>query len=186
MNIKGKKVTLRAIEEYDLETLHRWANDPSTQEMMGVIHFPSSMDFHRKWFENLKTDQLNIRLAIDTPDIGIIGISSIMNIDWKNNHAWQGIVLGDVDIRGKGYGIDAVMATLRYAFEEMHLERLEGAIIEYNTVSYSFYCDKLGCKEEGRRRNYYFTKGRYWDQILVGITREDYVRLVNENHYWDE
>jgi RimJ/RimL family protein N-acetyltransferase len=108
-----------------------------------------------------------------------------MHIDWKNNHAWHGIVLGDKDIRGKGYGIDTVMATMRYAFDELHLERLDGSIIEYNKASYSFYCEKLGWKVEGTRRNYYYRKGRYWDQIVVGITRKDYEDLLQKTNYWD-
>lgn len=185
MNIKGRKLTLRAIEEADLPVLHKWANDPDLQDVMGNIHFPSSMDFHKLWFENLKNDQLNQRLAIDAPDVGLMGISSIVNIDWRNNHAWHGVMLGDVNVRGKGYGVDAVMATMRYAFDEMHLERLDGSLIEYNQTSYSFYCEKLGWKEEGRRRNYYFHRGRYWDQIVVGVTRHDYAELVKTTKYWD-
>ena len=184
MNILGLKVTLRAIEETDLPLLHKWANDPKTQDIIGNIHFPSSMEYQKKWFDGLLNDKLNQRFAIDTPECGLIGISSIINIDWRNNHAWHGIVLGDVDIRGKGYGIDAVMATMRYAFEELHLERLDGSIIEYNTVSYSFYCNKLGWVEEGIRKNYYYRKGRYWDQIVVGITKDDYKKLIEKNSYW--
>jgi RimJ/RimL family protein N-acetyltransferase len=186
MNIKGKKVLLRAIEESDLGHLHKWANDPETQDTIGNVHFPSSMDFHKMWFQNLKNDQLNQRFAIDAPGIGMIGISSIINIDWRNNHAWHGIMLGDTDIRGKGYGVDAVMATMRYAFEELHFERLDGSIIEYNKISYSFYCGKkLAWKEEGRKKNYYFRKGRYWDQIVVGITKQDYEQLIKDTKYWD-
>ncbi|HOL08477.1 MAG TPA: GNAT family protein [Deltaproteobacteria bacterium] len=185
MNILGKKVTLRAIEESDLALLHQWANDPETQDIMGIIHFPSSLDFHYSWFQKLKDDALNQRFAIEAPEIGLIGLSSIINIDWRNNHAWHGIMLGNKDIRGKGYGIDAVMATMRYAFDELHFERLDGPMIEYNTVSYSFYCNKLGWKKEGIRRNYYFRKGRYWDQIIVGITRDDYIHLIQETRYWD-
>jgi len=184
MNIKGKTLILRAIEESDLETLHEWANDPETQDVIGNVHFPSSMDYHKMWFQNLKNDQLNHRFAIEAPEIGIIGVSSIMNIDWKNNHAWHGVMLGNVDVRGKGYGIESVMTTMRYAFDELHLERLDGSIIDYNKVSYNFYCGKLGWKEEGRRRKYYFRKGRYWDQIVVGITREDYYQHVKNTQYW--
>jgi RimJ/RimL family protein N-acetyltransferase len=185
MNILGKKVKLRAIEESDLITLHKWANDPQTQDIIGNIHFPSSFEYQKKWFNGLQNDPLNQRFAIEVSDTAIIGISSIMNIDWKNNHAWHGIVLGDVDIRGKGYGIDTVMATMKYAFDELHLERLDGSIIEYNKTSLSFYCDKLGWKTEGIRRNYYYRKGRYWDQIVVGITRKDYEDLLQKTKYWD-
>ena len=186
MNILGKKVVLRAIEENDLPLLHKWANDPKIQYIMGNIYFPSSFEFHKQWFAGLKNDTLNQRFAIETADAGLIGISIIINIDWKNNHAWHGIMLGDADIRGKGYGIDAVMATMRYAFDELHMERLDGSIIEYNTTSYSFYCEKLGWKVEGTKRNYYFNKGRYWDQMVVGITKDDYKQLLQKTNYWDK
>ena len=121
MNILGKKVTLRAIEESDLTLLHKWSNDPDTQDAIGIIHFTSSMDFHRKWFADLKNDTFNQRLAIDAPNVGLLGISSLINIDWRNSHAWHGVMLGDAETRGKGYGVDAVMATMCYAFDEMHL-----------------------------------------------------------------
>lgn len=186
MNIKGKFLTLRAIEEKDLELLQKWANDPVTQDGIGELHFPSSMDFHTAWFQNLRSDRLNQRFVVDVPDIGIIGISSIMNIDWRNRHAWHGLVLGEANCRGKGYGIDAIMATMRFAFDELNLARLDGSMIEYNKLSLSTYCGKrLGWKEEGRRRNYYFRKGRYWDQILVGVTQQDYLELVEKTKYWD-
>src|ERR1700722_9545493 len=109
MNIKGKVLLLRAIEENDLEVLHKWANDPEMQDTIGYVHFPSSMDFHRTWFQGLKNDQLNQRFAIEAPEVGIIGISSIISIDWRNNHAWHGVMIGEPNTRGKGYGIDSVM-----------------------------------------------------------------------------
>ena len=187
MYIEGKFITLRAIEENDLDLLHKWANDPITQDGIGEIHFPSSMDFHDSWFKNLKNDKLNQRFVVDTHDEGIIGISSIMNIDWRNRHAWHGLVLGESNYRGKGYGIDAILATMRYAFEELNLERLDGSMIEYNKLSISTYCGKrLGWKEEGRRRNYFFRKGQYWDQVIVGVTKQDYFELIDKTKYWDQ
>jgi RimJ/RimL family protein N-acetyltransferase len=95
------------------------------------------------------------------------------------------MMLGDKDIRGKGYGVDTIMAIMRYAFEELHLERLDGSMIEYNQVSLNIYLKKCGWKEEGRMRNWYFRKNRYWDKIIVGVTRADYFALVAENKYWD-
>src|SRR5260221_3163453 len=103
MKILGKLLTLRAIEEEDLPRLHKWANDPVTQDGIGEIHFPSSMRFHRNWFETLRTDSLNQRFIAEIPG-GAIGVSSIVNIDWRNRHAWHGLVLGDSSHRGKGYG----------------------------------------------------------------------------------
>jgi RimJ/RimL family protein N-acetyltransferase len=186
MNIKGKKVILRAVERKDLEFLHKWGNNPELQYTMGNVYFPSSRDFHERWYEKIQGDSLNQRLAIEAPDVGFIGLSSLIDIDWKNNRAWHGIMLGDKDTRGKGYGFDAVMATMRYAFDEMHLERLDGQMIEYNTHSIDFYCDKLGWKKEGVARNWFYSKGTYWDKIMVGITRQDYLDLLEKTNYWEK
>lgn len=188
MNILGKKVTLRAIEREDLDSLHRWGNDPKIQSTMGGIHFPSSKMFHEKWLESIQGDQENQRFAIESlsESTGILGISSLINIDWRNNRAWHGIMLGDVQTHGRGYGRDAVMATMRYAFDELHLKRLDGQMIEYNEGSVRFYCDKLGWKREGLARDWYYTKGRYWDKIIVGVTREDYAALIEATDYWGE
>ena len=186
MNIKGNKVLLRAIEENDLELLNKWANDPEIWYMLGSWHFPSSMEYQKRWFMSLQDDRLNQRFAIEAPDVGLIGTANLVQIDWKNNHAFHGMMLGDKDIRGKGYGTDAIMAIMRYAFEELHLERLDGSMIEYNTISLHVYCKKCGWKEEGRLRNWYFRKNRYWDKILVGVTRDDYFALIAENKYWED
>ena len=35
MSIKGKIVTLGAVEEEDLPTLHRWGNDPDLGALLG-------------------------------------------------------------------------------------------------------------------------------------------------------
>ena len=184
MKILGRKVVLRAIEEADLPALHVWANDPELAQLEGSWHFPSSMDFHKRWLEVLQNDELNKRFAIDAPDLGLVGLASLMAIDWKNRHATHGIVLGDKAVRGRGYGTDTIMAVMRYAFEELGLERLDTTIIEYNVMSLDVFCRKCGWKEEGRRKRWYFRAGRYWDQVLVGITREDYLALAASTNYW--
>jgi RimJ/RimL family protein N-acetyltransferase len=48
------------------------------------------------------------------------------------------------------------------------------------------YCNKLGWKEEGKKKNYYFRKGKYYEQIIVGITKNDYYELIKQNNYWNE
>ena len=186
MNIKGKKIILRAVEERDLPSLHEWSNDPYTQDIMGDIHFPSSFEFHKAWFAKLKDDTLNQRFAVEVIGTGgpIIGLSTIIRIDWKNNHAWHGIMLGP-PMQGKGYGFDVIMTTMRYAFDELHMKRLDGSMIEYNAGSIRLYCEKCGWKKEGLRRSYYFRRGKYWDQVVVGITREDYDEMLLRTKYWE-
>jgi RimJ/RimL family protein N-acetyltransferase len=186
MNIKGKMVTLRAIEKEDLELLHKWANDPEIQNWIGGWHFPTNKIDQEKWFNSLSVNSLNQRFAIETVDLGLIGTANLVNIDWKNKNGHHGMLLGDRDIRGKGLGVDTVMAIMKYAFEELGLNRLDGSMIEYNEASLKLYIGKCGWKEEGRKRKWYFRKNKFWDSIIVGITKEDYYEFIQNNRYWDK
>jgi len=184
MSIKGKIVILRAVEETDLETLHRWGNDPELWAMLGGWRFPTSLSQTQRWFEGLVGDPLNQRFAIDYPGVGLVGTANLTDIDWKNNHAFHGMMLGDPSMRGKGLGQDVVMAVMRYAFDELHMQRLDGSIIASNEASSALYCGKCGWKVEGRQRDWYYRAGQYWDRIMVGVTRDDYKELMSATHYW--
>jgi RimJ/RimL family protein N-acetyltransferase len=184
MQIRGKTVTLRAIEQEDLPALHRWGNDPELWNLLGGWHFPTSLRQTQAWFEGLAGDPLNQRFAIDYPDVGLVGTANLVSIDWKNNNAFHGMMIGDPGMRGKGVGVDVIMAIMRYAFDELHLQRLDGSMVAYNEASLGVYCGKCGWKEEGRQRDWYYRGGRYWDRIMVGVTRDDYRALVDANGYW--
>ena len=184
MNIRGKTVTLRAIEEADLAKLHQWGNDPELWAMLGGWHFPTSLRQTQAWFEGLAGDPLNQRFAIDAPGTGLVGTANLVDIDWKNNHAFHGMMIGDPSMRGRGIGVDVIMATMRYAFDELHLRRLDGSMIAYNEASLAVYLGKCAWKEEGRQRDWYYRGGRYWDRVLVGVHADDYRALVDANGYW--
>ncbi len=185
MNIYGKKVVLRAIEERDLPLLHQWANDPSIQSMLGGWHFPVGEQDQKKWYQSLSFNSDNQRFAIETSDLGLIGTANLVSIDWQNGAAFHGMLLGDKDVRGKGYALDALMTLMRFAFEEVGLYRLDGDMIEYNIASLKLYLEKAGWKKEGIKKEWYYRKGRRWDKVVVGVTKEDYADICKVNRYWD-
>lgn len=185
MNIRGKIVLLRAIERQDIPLLHEWSNNPEVQQQLGGWHFPSSLEIMENWFERSTSDGLNQRFAIETADHDLIGTTNLVEINWKDRNAFHGMLIGNRDMRGKGYGVDTVMAIMRYAFEEMGLERLDTTIIEYNQPSYRLYIGKCGWKEEGRKQNWYWRQNRFWDKLIVGINRSDYFAVIQRTNYWE-
>jgi RimJ/RimL family protein N-acetyltransferase len=56
------------------------------------------------------------------------------------------MILGNPENRGKGLGIDTLMATMRFAFDELELEYLDSDIIESNTSSLRTYTEYCGWK----------------------------------------
>jgi RimJ/RimL family protein N-acetyltransferase len=184
MHILGKSVILRAIEQADLDRFNDWGNDPELWRQLGGWHFPVSRVSTQAWFDKLQNDTSNLRLAVTTTEHGVVGLANLLDLDWKNRHAFHGMLLGNPAARGKGIGFDAVMAIMRYGFDELGLNRLDGSMIEYNAASLRLYCGRCGWKEEGRQRGWYYREGRYWDKIMVGITREDYLALAHSTNYW--
>lgn len=185
MHIVGKKIVLRAIEERDLSSLQQWANDSSIQTMLGGWHFPIGAQDQKKWFQSLSFNSDNQRFAIEAQDFGLIGTANLVSIDWQNRTAFHGMLLGDKNVRGKGYALDTLMTLMRFAFDEVGLYRLDGDMIEYNAASLTLYLEKAGWKKEGVKKGWYFRKGKRWDKIIVGVTSEDYKNFCNETKYWD-
>ena len=78
------------------------------------------------------------------------------------------------------YGKDVVFTIMKYAFEELQLNRLDGTILESNVASQKLYIDKCGWTVEGVRRNYIFKNNMYHNQLVLGILREEYFNLKNK------
>jgi len=185
MNINGKVVTLRAPELADIPQLHKWSNDPEIWKMLGGWHFPFSSRSTEEWVRSRKDNNLTDHVfCIDTPEHGLIGTANIVNIDWKNKTAFHGMMIGQENIRGKGYALDALFSIMRYAFMELGLNRLDGDMIEYNERSIKFYIEKGGWKHEGVRRDWFYKDGTYHDKVIVGVTKYDYAEILEKNNYW--
>jgi RimJ/RimL family protein N-acetyltransferase len=184
VNIEGRVVALRALEEADMELLRSFHNDPEIARQIVGWSFPISATEQRLWYEKVIADPVNKRFAIDAPDIGFVGISTLTQIDWKYRSAFHGILIGCKEAQGRGLGTDSVMATMRYAFDELGLERLDGEIGEFNERSKRLYVDKCAWTIEGVRRRAIFRENRWYDTLIVGILASDYRQLVRETAYW--
>lgn len=185
MNIHGKKILMRAPELRDAALLHQWANDPEIWKQLGDWHFPYSSISTEKWIYSLSESSSDRVFCIDTFDGQLLGTANLVDIDWKNRNAFHGMMLGKVDARGKGLGLDAVMSIMRYAFDELGLMRLDGDMIETNIRSINFYVKSCGWEIEGRKKQWFYRGGQHYDKVLVGITREKYHLFVDEINYWE-
>lgn len=184
MDIMGKKTRLRAMEKKDCEMVCGMFNDPGIESLVVGWAFPLSLYAQEKWFDNHFNDNKDFRFVIETEEDGAVGIATLTDIDWKNRCATHGIKLAKKEYRSKGIGTDSVMAIMRYAFDELQLNRLDSAWLPENVVSRGMYM-KCGWIEEGTRRNYIYKNGKYNDLFIGGILASEYYELVQKNHYWD-
>ena len=80
---------------------------------------------------------------------------------------------------GKGYMAEAVAVLAQWAFEELHLHRLEVCIIPRNSNSRRVM-DKLGIREEGTAERFLEIDGTWEDHVRYGITVEEW----NDRRDW--
>ena len=70
MELYGKKVILRAVEEEDLEMLRELSNSPDFEKMIVGWSFPISKKDQLEWFANCKNSLSVIRYTIETEEDG--------------------------------------------------------------------------------------------------------------------
>ena len=186
MELKGKKVVLRAVEEEDLEMLRELTNSTDYERMIVGWSFPISKKDQQEWFSKCRNGLERLRYTIVTEKDGPVGMIGLRDIDWKNGSATGlGMRIAKKEIRTRGLATDAWMTLMKYCFEELRLNRVNGSALDYNIASQRV-CEKVGFKEEGRQRKAVYKNGAYHDLILYGCLKSDYEELVRKNHYWDE
>src|SRR4030042_7138331 len=105
MSLLGQRVRLRAIAREDLPTFVRWLNDPEVIEYVET-YWPISRAQEEQWFEDKLREDSNRVFAIETLDGTLIGNLALDHVDWKERHATLGIMLGEKEYWGKGFGQD--------------------------------------------------------------------------------
>lgn len=175
--LEGKLVRLRALEPTDVERAYRWMNDPEVIRHLGV-RYPLSMADEERWLKERPTNSFEkgVGLAIETEDGVHIGSLDLRDVRPEDRKAGMGIMIGDKEYWSNGYGTDAIVTLLRFAFGEMNLNRVWLHVFEFNERAIACY-QKCGFREEGRLRQHSYNQGRYWDTVVMGVLREEFEAL---------
>ena len=177
--IEGKLVNLRAREMTDLERNYRWMNDREVTEYLGM-RYPLSLAAEEVWMREGASKPMafgkNVFFAIDTKDDEHIGNISFHEMSPEHRKARLGMVIGEKAYWSKGYGTDAMLTFLRFAFDEMNFHRIDLTVDAENLRAIACY-RKCGFVEEVRMRQVRFTRGAYGDGFVMGILRDEFYAL---------
>jgi len=172
--IEGKLVNLRPREMADGERNARWWSDREIGWLTGDRYDWSSVAVEASMREisGKPVSFGHLWLAIETKDGVHIGNCRLFDVHAEDRRAKLAISIGDPGQRGKGYGTDAVRALVRFAFDEMNLNRVELEVFAYNERAIACY-RKCGFVEEGRLRRARYARAAYHDAIVMGLLRAD-------------
>ena len=128
------RVYLRALEPDDYKVTIKWRNDDETWSMVGGPKYFVSSEYEKQWILNAINNKNEIRLGICLKENDeLIGLCSIIDIDWINRSAQSSSMIGEKKYRGKGYGTNQIIIAicfLRRGFERIWAKILEKILVQ--------------------------------------------------------
>jgi RimJ/RimL family protein N-acetyltransferase len=174
---QGQRVRLRAVEAADWEQFYAW-DDAEVDRAAYWIPFPRSREAVKKWAAELATaepkDQ-TFRWVIEDLAGEFVGTLNTHTCEPRHGTFHYGLALRREHWR-RGYASEAIRLVLAYYFRELRYQKANVEIYAFNTASLQLHL-KLGFREEGRRRRMIYTGGAYHDEVLLGLTAEEFEAL---------
>ena len=176
---QGEKFRLRPMRLEDAEQHFADRLDSATRRVLQLgVELPTSVELLESSLEKhlgCKDADGVIIFVIETLDGENVGGISYHTRDRKNGTFSFGIVVNRPH-RRKGYAEEAARILMRYGFWERRYQKCNSACAHDNEASIRLH-KSLGFVEEGRRRRQVFYNGEYHDDILFGMTREEFDAL---------
>ncbi len=167
----GDIVVLRAKRFSDVDRDYSWRSDPELAELDATSPIRLSLDEYGRHYR----DEINYpspwsaRYAIETDEGVHIGNAMYYDIDRSKSQCELGIMIGNREYWGRGYGTDAVLTLLRAIFEEAALGRV--------------YLHTLAYNERAQKS---FRKAGFADVEPVHRDRKDFLKMEVFSETWFE
>ena len=78
--------------------------------------------------------------------------------------------------RGKGYGRKSYEMLLKFLFDHYNMHMVYLRVADFNPNAKELY-EKVGFEETGRLPEYYYRHGKYWDYIIMSMTKNEYQKI---------
>lgn len=168
---------LRELEREDIKKINEWRCDPNLISCLGAPYRYINEEVDKEWYDKYMHSRGNsIRCAIveEGNENDILGLISLMSINYINRSAELHIMIGNETNRGKGMGSFAVKAMIEHAFNDLNLRRIELGVLESNIIAIKLY-EKVGFVHEGVKRKANYKNGEYVSMIIMGLLKEEYI-----------
>ena len=165
---------LRPLRENDVERyLSADLDSEAKRSLNYAVGLPRSLESQAESLPvNFKNAPARLDFAVETSSGEFVGSVAISDIN-EQSGTFSTVSFILKDYRRSGHAERAKDLMLRYMFGERRFQKYNTVCMESNTAIIA-HLKKLGCKEEGRRRRTIYTNGRFYDQLLFGLTKEEW------------
>lgn len=172
--LEGETVELRRHARANYGLYAAWYGDPEIWHLTSWAPSPLNRTAVERLFEDRELSPVDDSFAIHVKDEDEpVGVISLMNISEANESAELSVIVGHPDDRHQGYGTEAIELLLRYAFDELGLNRVGLSAFDFNDEAIAAY-EKLGFAVEGRYRQAIKRNAHFHDAILMSIVKGEW------------
>ena len=178
---KGKPVTLRSqrllldtLNTSDAEAVLDWTNTPEIVRNFQFFTSKLSVEDESSYIAKMNSSSSDILLGLFLGGPELIGTCGLHEIDFKNDTARLGVIVGKREYWNHGYAKEAIRALLHFAFEVMNLHKVYLNVFVTNERGVHLYSE-VGFQTEGTLRKEYKIRGEYVDMFRMAILKEQFI-----------
>ena len=176
LNIIGDKVALGPYHREVIPLMAKWLNDFSVAFLSGDPLRPMTGESIESNLEHeLRETQRNRVdfMIYERSTMRLIGFIELRNINYRFRTADLGILIGEKDCWGKGYGTETTILILDYAFTILGLHNVQLDTDSYNERAIRAYT-RAGFRVIGRRRETRPWGDKVYDTIYMDCISTDF------------
>jgi RimJ/RimL family protein N-acetyltransferase len=170
--IRGERIGLGPLRADLVSTYQRWMNDLQNTRTLGAPSIPMTTEREQQWVDAMLTSTEPNFTIYRLEDMHPIGNTGFHMIDVSNATCFFGIMIGERDAQGQGYGTEATRLMLQYAFDVLGYQNVTLTVHADNPAGIRAY-EKAGFRHAGTRRNAIRVGRRRIDEIMMDATPDD-------------
>lgn len=156
----------------------KWRNDFTVQRTYGNVPRPVTEEDRLAWYESASTsDDAYWFVVYELATMRPIGLTDLFDVEALHGIATFGMMIGEADCRGKGYGTETTRLMLDFAFTALGLHAVTLEVDEFNLAGRRAYA-RAGFREAGRRRQATLIGGRRLDRIVMDCLATEFTSPV--------
>ena len=176
---ESDRIRLRAIEPEDAPIFFEWNKDSEMGLMIDRLRPPTSKKFVKDWAEKtaakFSDESDDFFYVIETLAGELVGSIDPHKCDRLVGDFTYGIAIRRAFQR-QGYAREAIIMILRHYFRELRYQKVTVKVFGYNEASQKLH-EKMGFLLEGQIRRAVLHNGRFYDDLIYGMTKEEFEEL---------
>ena len=172
--IVGDKVYLSPMNVDDYSQYVEWLNNYDIAKCINHYANMVSIVGEKEWLEKASSEKYNFAI-IKKEDDTLMGNISLMHINFVDRTAELGIFIGNTENLSHGYGSEAIMLLLDYAFNQVNLNNIMLKVYDFNKRAIKAY-EKCGFKIFGVWEESHYVDGEYCGEVYMNVLKKDFIK----------